>query len=82
MNFPDVYRELRSAIRTLAKKEIAPYAADVDARPRFPTEALEALNSQASTLCTSVTSTAGTAPMQWQPASSSKKLHALTHQHL
>ncbi|WP_422747054.1 acyl-CoA dehydrogenase family protein [Mycobacterium sp. WMMD1722] len=41
---PDVHRELRSAIRTLAEREIAPYAAEVDARPRFPTEALEALN--------------------------------------
>ena len=45
----DVYRlaeeheELRSAIRALADKEIAPYAADVDNAERFPTEAHDAL---------------------------------------
>jgi alkylation response protein AidB-like acyl-CoA dehydrogenase len=36
--------ELRSAIRSLAEKEIAPHAADVDENSRFPQEALEALN--------------------------------------
>lgn len=41
---PGVYRDLRAAIRSLAEKEIAPHAADVDAKPRFPNEALEALN--------------------------------------
>ncbi|SNQ46876.1 acyl-CoA dehydrogenase [Frankia canadensis] len=34
---------LREAVRSLAEKEIAPHAADVDERERFPLEALEAL---------------------------------------
>ncbi|AXX33682.1 acyl-CoA dehydrogenase [Actinosynnema pretiosum subsp. pretiosum] len=34
---------LREAIRSLAEKEIAPHAADVDERERFPSEALSAL---------------------------------------
>ncbi|MEW2499069.1 acyl-CoA dehydrogenase family protein [Amycolatopsis sp. NPDC047767] len=38
------HEELRAAVRALAEKEIAPYAADVDENERFPTEALEALN--------------------------------------
>jgi alkylation response protein AidB-like acyl-CoA dehydrogenase len=36
--------ELRAAVRALAEKEIAPYAADVDENERYPVEALEALN--------------------------------------
>ncbi|MGH3519604.1 MAG: acyl-CoA dehydrogenase family protein, partial [Haloechinothrix sp.] len=36
--------ELRAAMRALAEKEIAPYAADVDEHERYPVEALEALN--------------------------------------
>ncbi|GGF93123.1 putative acyl-CoA dehydrogenase FadE [Rhodococcoides trifolii] len=35
--------ELRSAIRSLSDKEIAPYAAEVDENERFPEEALKAL---------------------------------------
>ncbi|MPY80780.1 MAG: hypothetical protein GEV04_20530 [Actinophytocola sp.] len=35
--------ELRAAVRALAKKEIAPHAADVDEHERYPTEAREAL---------------------------------------
>ncbi|MGW4483595.1 acyl-CoA dehydrogenase family protein [Amycolatopsis sp. NPDC004368] len=38
------HEELRAAVRALAEKEIAPYAADVDENERFPTEALAALN--------------------------------------
>ena len=41
---PEEHDELRVAIRALAEKEIAPYAADVDEQPRFPDEALSALN--------------------------------------
>jgi alkylation response protein AidB-like acyl-CoA dehydrogenase len=41
---PEEHVELRAAIRGLAEKEIAPHAADVDERSRFPQEALEALN--------------------------------------
>ncbi|MEO3761504.1 acyl-CoA dehydrogenase [Mycobacterium sp. B14F4] len=41
---PEEHRELRTAIRALAEKEIAPHAADVDEKSRFPQEALEALN--------------------------------------
>ena len=41
---PEEHDELRAAIRALAEKEIAPYAADVDEKPRFPEEALSALN--------------------------------------
>jgi alkylation response protein AidB-like acyl-CoA dehydrogenase len=38
------HEELRQAIRALADKEIAPYAAEVDDQERFPREALDALN--------------------------------------
>ncbi|MBO0677695.1 acyl-CoA dehydrogenase [Mycolicibacterium sp. S2-37] len=41
---PEEHDELRGAIRALAEKEIAPYAADVDEQSRFPEEALQALN--------------------------------------
>ncbi|MDY6869411.1 MAG: acyl-CoA dehydrogenase [Actinomycetota bacterium] len=41
---PEEHQELRAAIRALAEKEIAPYAADVDEQIRFPQEALDALN--------------------------------------
>ncbi|HET7739982.1 MAG TPA: acyl-CoA dehydrogenase [Mycobacterium sp.] len=41
---PEEHVELRAAIRGLAEKEIAPYAADVDENARFPEEALKALN--------------------------------------
>jgi alkylation response protein AidB-like acyl-CoA dehydrogenase len=41
---PEEHDDLRSAIRALAEKEIAPYAADVDHQSRFPQEALDALN--------------------------------------
>ncbi|MEV4600021.1 acyl-CoA dehydrogenase family protein [Amycolatopsis sp. NPDC049253] len=37
------HEELRAAVRALAEKQIAPYAAEVDENERFPTEALEAL---------------------------------------
>ncbi|WP_216912855.1 acyl-CoA dehydrogenase [Nocardia noduli] len=40
----DFHDELRSAIRGLAEKEIAPHAKDVDGNARFPEEALTALN--------------------------------------
>jgi alkylation response protein AidB-like acyl-CoA dehydrogenase len=41
---PEEHDELRSAIRALAEKEIAPYAREVDELSRFPQEALDALN--------------------------------------
>jgi alkylation response protein AidB-like acyl-CoA dehydrogenase len=41
---PEEHDELRAAIRALAEKEIAPYAAEVDENSRFPDEALAALN--------------------------------------
>ena len=41
---PEEHDELRVAIRALAEKEIAPYAAEVDEQSRFPEEALAALN--------------------------------------
>ena len=41
---PEEHEELRTAIRALAEKEIAPFAAAVDEEARFPDEALEALN--------------------------------------
>jgi alkylation response protein AidB-like acyl-CoA dehydrogenase len=37
------HEELRAAVRALAEKEIAPYAAEVDEQERFPTEANRAL---------------------------------------
>ncbi|WP_029104751.1 acyl-CoA dehydrogenase family protein [Mycobacterium sp. 360MFTsu5.1] len=41
---PDSHVELRSVLRALCEREIAPHAADVDAQARFPDEALAALN--------------------------------------
>jgi len=41
---PEEHQELRAAIRALAEKEIAPYAADVDQNARFPQEARDALS--------------------------------------
>src|SRR6201992_1816315 len=41
---PEEHDELRAAIRALAEREIAPYAAEVDEQSRFPEEALKALN--------------------------------------
>ncbi len=41
---PEEHQELRSVIRDLAESQIAPYAADVDEKERFPEEALKALN--------------------------------------
>ncbi|HME14840.1 MAG TPA: acyl-CoA dehydrogenase [Mycobacterium sp.] len=41
---PEEHEELRAVIRALAEKEIAPYAADVDEKPRYPDEAFSALN--------------------------------------
>lgn len=41
---PEEHAELRTAIRALCDKEIAPYAAAVDEDARFPQEALDALN--------------------------------------
>ncbi|WP_298175698.1 acyl-CoA dehydrogenase family protein [Saccharomonospora sp.] len=40
---PEEHEELRSAVRALAEKEIAPYAAEVDEQERYPVEALKAL---------------------------------------
>ncbi|AKS31544.1 acyl-CoA dehydrogenase [Mycolicibacterium goodii] len=40
---PEEHQELRAAIRGLAEKEIAPFAAEVDEQARFPQEALDAL---------------------------------------
>ncbi len=40
----DEHEALREAVRTLAEKEIAPHAADVDEQGRFPSEAREALS--------------------------------------
>ena len=41
---PEEHEELRTAIRALCEKEIAPYAGAVDEDARFPQEALDALN--------------------------------------
>jgi alkylation response protein AidB-like acyl-CoA dehydrogenase len=41
---PEEHEELRTAIRALCEKEIAPHAAAVDEEARFPQEALDALN--------------------------------------
>jgi alkylation response protein AidB-like acyl-CoA dehydrogenase len=40
----DEHNELRTVLRGLCEKEIAPYAKDVDENARFPEEALKALN--------------------------------------
>src|SRR5215469_14318636 len=39
----DEHEALRDSVRQLAEDKIAPYAAEVDAEPRFPQEALDAL---------------------------------------
>ena len=41
---PEEHEELRTAIRALCEKEIAPFAAECDENARFPQEALDALN--------------------------------------
>ncbi len=41
---PEEHDELRAVLRDLCEKEIEPHAADVDEKPRFPDEALKALN--------------------------------------
>ena len=41
---PEEHDELRTAIRALCEKEIAPFAAECDENARFPQEALDALN--------------------------------------
>jgi alkylation response protein AidB-like acyl-CoA dehydrogenase len=41
----DEHNELRTVLRNLCEKEIAPYAADVDAKARYTDEALAALTS-------------------------------------
>src|SRR3981081_2534280 len=41
----DEHVQLRSVLRDLCEKEIAPYAAEVDATARYTEEALVALNS-------------------------------------
>ncbi len=40
---PEEHEELRAAVRALAEKEIAPYAAEVDEQERYPVEAAQAL---------------------------------------
>lgn len=40
----DEHNELRAVLRDLCEKEIAPHAADVDEKSRYPDEALKALN--------------------------------------
>ncbi|GAA2340286.1 acyl-CoA dehydrogenase family protein [Dactylosporangium salmoneum] len=40
---PEEYQDLRAAVRAVAENKIAPYAADVDERSRFPIEAYDAL---------------------------------------
>ncbi|EIF00118.1 acyl-CoA dehydrogenase family protein [Saccharomonospora glauca] len=40
---PEEHEELRAAVRALAEKEIAPYAAEVDEQERYPVEAARAL---------------------------------------
>jgi alkylation response protein AidB-like acyl-CoA dehydrogenase len=41
---PEEHVELHTVLRDLCEREIAPHAADVDERRRFPDEALAALN--------------------------------------
>ena len=60
---------LREAVRDIAEKEIAPYAAEVDDQERYPVEAQEALAAPVSTPCTSPRSTAVRAPTRSPPAS-------------
>src|ERR1700680_3660700 len=40
----DEHNELRTVLRDLCEKEIAPHAADVDEQSRYPEEGLKALN--------------------------------------
>ncbi|MPZ86221.1 MAG: acyl-CoA dehydrogenase, partial [Actinophytocola sp.] len=43
MNAGEEHEALRAAVRALAEREIAPHAAEVDERERFPVEARDAL---------------------------------------
>ncbi|SDL18060.1 butyryl-CoA dehydrogenase/acyl-CoA dehydrogenase [Nocardioides sp. YR527] len=43
LELADHHLDLREAVRAIAANKIAPYAADVDANSRFPTEAYDAL---------------------------------------
>ena len=65
----DEHNELREVLRALCEKEIAPYAADVDEKARFPDEALDALNARGSRRSTFLRSTAARAGTRWPPAS-------------
>ena len=69
----DEHNELRSVLRDLCEKEIAPYAADVDEKARYTDEALAALTRRASPRSTSRRSTGARVATRWQPASSSKR---------
>jgi len=42
-DLPNEYKDLRTSVRSLAEKEIAPYAQAVDEEHRFPQEAFDAL---------------------------------------
>ena len=42
-DLPAEYKELRTSVRALAEKEIAPFAQAVDEEHRFPIEAKNAL---------------------------------------
>ena len=42
-DLPAEYKELRTSVRALAEKEIAPFAQAVDEEHRFPSEAKAAL---------------------------------------
>ena len=67
---PDEHNELRAVLRDLCEKEIAPYAADVDEKPRFPERGAQgARTSPGSRRCTSPRSTAARVRTRWPPAS-------------
>jgi alkylation response protein AidB-like acyl-CoA dehydrogenase len=69
----DEHNELGTVLRELCEKEIAPYAGDVDATARYTDEALAAHDSSEFSAVHIPEQYGGGAPMQWPPASSSKR---------
>ena len=65
----DEHEAIREAVRDIAEREIAPFAAEVDADSRFPIEAQKALTAAGSTPPTSPRPTAARAPTPSRPAS-------------
>ena len=77
-NFPlfalsEEHQAIREAVRSVCDAKVAPYAADVDEKARYPREAAEALRRPTSTRPTSPRSTAAPAPTRSRRSWSSRR---------